>query len=137
LVSGLGVVGAAILDDAGFVLAGKRKEPRSAAGLWEFPGGKVELGETVAAALVRECEEELGIRIEVADRVAPDVPLPAGDGILSVWQAKIVSGVPVERDHSELRWLGTDELDSVAWMPADIPFVEALRRSLPRRRPLR
>ncbi|GAA1707071.1 (deoxy)nucleoside triphosphate pyrophosphohydrolase [Fodinicola feengrottensis] len=127
------MVGAAILDEIGFVLAGRRKEPRSAAGLWEFPGGKVEPGESVEAALVRECEEELGILVEVIDRVADDAALPAGDGVLSVWRARIVVGTPVASDHSELRWLGADELDSVRWMPADLPFVEALRPSLPRR----
>jgi 8-oxo-dGTP diphosphatase len=127
---GILVVGAAIIDDAGFVLVGKRKEPRSAAGLWEFPGGKVEPGESFEDALVRECDEELGIKIEVIDRVAQDAPLPAGDGVLSVWRARIVDGTPVAYDHSELRWLAADELDSVSWMPADLPFVTALRPTL-------
>lgn len=131
---GIVVVGAAVVDDAGFVLVGQRKEPRSAAGLWEFPGGKVEPGESLADALVRECDEELGIKINVLDRIADDAPLPAGDGILSVWRAKIVAGTPIAYDHTELRWLAGDELDSVPWMPADLPFVAALRPALSLRR---
>ncbi|WP_163511133.1 (deoxy)nucleoside triphosphate pyrophosphohydrolase [Fodinicola acaciae] len=116
------VVGAAILRD-GRVLAAQRKTPAR----WEFPGGKVEPGEEPVAALVRECEEELGVRIDVHDPLADDVPLPGDRGVLSVFAATIVSGEPVAREHAELRWLAAGDLDSVNWMPADIPFVAALR----------
>lgn len=119
------VVGAAIIKD-GRVLAAQRKIPPR----WEFPGGKVEPGETPAQALARECVEELGIRIDVCDRLADDVALPAGKGFLSVWTATIVSGTPVAHEHAELRWLAAADLDSVSWMPADIPFVAALRDAL-------
>jgi 8-oxo-dGTP diphosphatase len=56
--------------------------------------------------------------------------LPAGKGVLSVWTATIVSGTPVAYEHAELRWLAAADLDSVPWMPADIPFVAALCQKL-------
>ena len=76
------VIVAAVIITDGRVLACERSAPPEVAGRWEFPGGKVEPGETDPQALARECAEELGVRVEVGDRVGPDVPLgePRFDG---------------------------------------------------------
>lgn len=124
------IVGAAIVAD-GRVLACERAEPSDVAGKWEFPGGKVEAGENELDALVRECEEELGIKIAVGDRIGVDVPMARGWAMLRVWLATIVSGEPRPLEHASLRWLATDELDSVPWLPADAPIVTALAQVLP------
>jgi 8-oxo-dGTP diphosphatase len=120
------IVGAAILDAEGRVLGAERAEPPAMAGMWEFPGGKVEPGEDELDALRRECEEELGVQIEAIDRLGEDVALASG-AILKVWTARLVDGEPKALEHSELRWLTPDEFDSVPWLPADAPLVEALR----------
>jgi 8-oxo-dGTP diphosphatase len=118
------VVGAAIHDAAGRLLAAQRNRPPQYAGLWEFPGGKVEAGETPEAALVRECREELGIEIEVAALVGEvDIAI----GRLAVYRARLVGGEPTPREHRELRWLAPDQLDDVPWIDADRPLVERLR----------
>jgi 8-oxo-dGTP diphosphatase len=120
------IVGAAIIA-GGRVLACERAEPPDMAGRWEFPGGKVESGEDDATALVRECQEELGVTIEVCDRVGDDIVLGHGRAILRVYTARLVGdGEPHPIEHAELRWLGVDELDSVDWLPADAPIVAAL-----------
>jgi 8-oxo-dGTP diphosphatase len=120
------IVGAAIID-AGRVLACARAEPPEMAGRWEFPGGKVEPGEDEVAALVRECEEELGVRVEVGDRVGHDVVLGGGWALLRVYAARLLAGgQPRPIEHLELRWLGVDELQSVVWLPADAPIVAEL-----------
>jgi 8-oxo-dGTP diphosphatase len=124
------VVGAAIIE-AGRVLACARTGPPEAIGRWEFPGGKVEPGETEQAALVRECVEELGVRVEVAGRVGADVPLGRGRAVLRVYTAGLVNGGrPMPLAHAELRWLAADQLDTVAWLPADEPIVAAVRSLL-------
>ena len=117
------VVGAAIFDDTGHLLAAQRAAPARYAGLWEFPGGKVEVGETPAEALVRECREELGIEIEVGPLVGQaDIDI----GVLQIYRASIVSGQPLASEHQELRWLAADELDDVPWIAADRPLVRRL-----------
>lgn len=121
------VVGAALLDGAGRVLAAQRARPPELAGWWEFPGGKVEPGEPPAAALVRECREELGVDIEVGARLGGDLPVQGGGAVLRVWTARIRAGEPVAREHAALRWLAADELDEVAWLPADRPLIDLLR----------
>ena len=123
------IVGAAILDDDGRVLGAERAEPPSMAGMWEFPGGKVEPGETELDALVRECREELAVTIEVIERIGEDIVLPSG-WVLKVWTARAVEGEVTAVEHSDLRWLSLDELDSVPWLPADAPLVDALRAHL-------
>jgi 8-oxo-dGTP diphosphatase len=123
------IVGAAILAD-GRLLACQRSEPPEVAGRWEFPGGKVEPGEDDVQALIRECEEELGVLITVRERVGEDVPLAHGWALLRVWLAEIVSGEPQPLEHSDLRWLGPDELDSVSWLPADAPIVAEVGKVL-------
>jgi 8-oxo-dGTP diphosphatase len=120
------IVGAAIIAD-GRLLACARAAPPDLAGQWEFPGGKVEPGETEVAALVRECEEELGVRIAVGDRVGGDIPLARGRAILRVYAARLVEGHrPRVIEHQELRWLTANELFDVPWLPADAPIVAAL-----------
>jgi 8-oxo-dGTP diphosphatase len=123
------IVGAAIVAD-GRVLGCERAEPPESAGRWEFPGGKVEPGESDLDALVRECREELDVEIEVGDRVGMDVPLAHGRALLRVWLARLVTGEPQPLEHASLRWLAVDELDSVPWLPADAPIVAELARIL-------
>lgn len=121
------VVGAAVLRDSR-VLASRRTAPPHLAGLWEFPGGKVEAGESEQQALVRELREELGCEAVVGERVGPDLPLGT-TAVLRVWTATI-SGEPALVDHDEHRWLTAAELDSVPWIPVDLPLVDELRTLL-------
>jgi 8-oxo-dGTP diphosphatase len=123
------VVGAALLDGQGRVLAAERASPPALAGWWEFPGGKVEPGEDERAALVRECREELGVDVEPDGRLGADLTT-AGGSVLRVWTARIRSGEPAPHEHGALRWLAADQLDEVPWLPADLPLVELLRARL-------
>ena len=121
------VIVAAVIITAGRVLACERSAPPEVAGRWEFPGGKVEPGETDQQALARECQEELGVRVEVDDRVGPDVPLAHGRAVLRVFAVRLLEGdVPRALEHTSMRWLAEDELDSVHWLPADKPIVAEL-----------
>jgi 8-oxo-dGTP diphosphatase len=118
------VVGAAIVRD-GRVLAARRSAPPELAGGWEFPGGKVEPGESEPSALMRECREELGVRVTVGELLG-SAPLSRGF-VLHVYLAALVAGEPRPlQDHDELRWLAADELDSVDWLPAERPALAAV-----------
>ncbi|MEU0936548.1 MULTISPECIES: (deoxy)nucleoside triphosphate pyrophosphohydrolase [unclassified Embleya] len=117
------VVGAAILH-RGRVLAACRSAPAELAGGWEFPGGKVEPGESESAALVRECHEELGATVRPVRRLPGAWPLARGY-VLHVWLADLVAGEPrALQDHSALRWLGPDEVSGLAWLAPDRPAAE-------------
>jgi 8-oxo-dGTP diphosphatase len=121
------VIVAAVIITEGRVLACERSAPPEVAGRWEFPGGKVESGETDEQALARECAEELGVRVEVGARVGPDVPLAHGRAVLRVYAARLIEGdQPQALEHISMRWLSADELDSVPWLPADKPIVAEL-----------
>ncbi|MBX7265322.1 (deoxy)nucleoside triphosphate pyrophosphohydrolase [Micromonospora sp. Llam7] len=121
------IVGAAIIRD-GRVLACARSAPPEVAGRWEFPGGKVEPGESETAALARECAEELAVRVQIGERVGHDVRMAHGRSVLKVYAARLLHGdQPQALEHSALRWLSAAELDTVAWLPADAPIVAALR----------
>lgn len=123
------VVGAALLDQ-GRVLAARRSAPPEVAGGWEFPGGKVDPGESEREALVRECREELGVEVEPLGRLDGEQPLKTGY-VLRLWSARLVLGEPrALEDHDTLRWLGPDELYDVAWLAADMPFLPAVRELL-------
>ena len=104
------------------VLAARRTAPPALAGGWEFPGGKVERGESEVDAVRREIAEELACDVAVGHRLDGEVALGAGM-VLRVRTAEIVTGEPVPSEHDRLRWLGPDELDDVAWLDADRPFL--------------
>lgn len=124
------IVGAAIIA-GGRVLACARSSPPEVAGMWEFPGGKVEPGESEVAALVRECAEELDIRVEIGERIGRNVRMGHGRSVLKVYRATLVGdNQPRALEHAELRWLTADELDTVTWLPADAPIVKTLRPHL-------
>ena len=129
------VVGAALVDSLAAptkLLAARRTAPEQFAGMWEFPGGKVEAGETCEEGLHRELHEELGVRV----RLGAEVPGPGVQGwplnvkaAMRVWLAEVTEGTPAPlEDHDELRWVALDpgELQSLAWIPADLPIVEAM-----------
>jgi len=147
------VVAAAItdsLDAPRGLLAARRTGPPALAGLWEFPGGKVERGETPERALRRELREEIGIEVDLGEEIPGpdegddfgcDTPvwmLRPGDVegerlVLRIWWATVAPGVdgviPEPRaleDHDEVRWLEPGAWRDVAWLPADKRIVEAL-----------
>ncbi|MBL7501402.1 (deoxy)nucleoside triphosphate pyrophosphohydrolase [Frankia sp. CNm7] len=123
------VVAVALVDEARRVLAARRTSPSAYAGMWEFPGGKVEPGEDELAALARECREELDVQIEVGP-VLGQVDLASPGWRLRVWIGRIRAGMPRAVEGGELRWLSAAELDDVSWLPADLPLVESLRQRL-------
>ena len=120
------VVGAAILHE-GRLLAARRCPPSRLAGGWELPGGKVEDGETDESAIIREVREELGVEIELSERLFGEWPLGRGM-VRRVFIAVLVAGDPEPlADHDQLRWLTVAELYDVAWLPADRPAVELVQ----------
>lgn len=123
------VVAAALLDGDGRVLLQRRPEGKSMAGLWEFPGGKVEPGETPEAALARELEEELGLSVEPAALIpASFASAPLGDRhlILLLYLCRAWSGEPRPLHASALDWVRPPDMRSLPMPPADRPLVEAL-----------
>ena len=122
------VVGALIFD-GGRLLAAKRPEGMHLAGRWEFPGGKLEKGETPESALERELMEELGVTARCG-RIYAAIPFdyPDRSVLLMFYAARIVSGEARAIDEAEIRWLGESELDTLDWAPADLRLVESLRR---------
>ena len=131
------VVGAALVDERRRVLVAQRGSG-PLAGLWEFPGGKVEPGEEDLAALVRECREELGV-VVAPQAFLGEVPLDGvvaggvpGASTLRVWWCRLAAGEPVAHEHRELRWLSGEELEDLDWIPADRPLLPAVRTLLTR-----
>jgi len=118
---------AAVFYRDGEVLACRRAPGKSAAGRWEFPGGKIDDDETPGRALVREIREELGISISVGELVDRSVT-PVGDLNIDL-ACYLVSSAEVpthSTDHDELRWLPVSELGSLDWAAPDLPAVAVL-----------
>ena len=95
---------------------------------WEFPGGKVEPGETPQAALKREIMEELETEIEVGDLIETiEYDYPTFHLSMDCFWAEIVKGDLVLREHEAAKWLTREQLESVDWLPADLGLVEKVR----------
>jgi 8-oxo-dGTP diphosphatase len=127
------VVAAALVDEDGRVLVQQRPAGKPMAGLWEFPGGKVETGEVPEAALARELAEELGIQV-AADALVPIAFASEGLAgrhlLLLLYVARSWQGTAEPRHASALQWVRPAEMRALAMPPADVPLVDALERLL-------
>jgi 8-oxo-dGTP diphosphatase len=121
------VVGAVIIRD-GLVLCAQRGEGGSLAGLWEFPGGKIEPGESPADALEREIAEELDCTIEVGDLITTTAhEYEFGTVNLTTFYCRLVSGSPTTSEHAAINWLRPADLTTIEWAPADVPAVHLIQ----------
>jgi 8-oxo-dGTP diphosphatase len=120
----------ALIDVDGRVLLAQRPEGKSMAGLWEFPGGKVDPGETPEAALIRELDEELGISthasclapLTFASHGYPDFHL-----LMPLFACRRWEGTPRSREGQALRWVRVQDLRDYPMPPADVPLIAVLR----------
>lgn len=121
------VVGAVFLRD-GSVFAARRGPGKAMAGMWEFPGGKIEPGETPQEALERELREELRIDAHVGDHLTTTLHhYDSGVVNLATYICAITHGEPELTEHSEARWVPVARLTELDWAPADVPAVELLQ----------
>lgn len=98
---------------------------------WEFPGGKVEHGETPEDALIREIKEELDVEISVGERLGCiEYDYPSFHLSMDCFWARIRSGDLLLKEHEAARWLSREELDSVDWLPADLELIEKIKADL-------
>ena len=120
-------VTAAIIQREGLILAARRKPGCHLAGFWEFPGGKIEQGETAAECLYRELKEELGIDSKVESFFGESCYDYGSKQVrLLCFFVNYVSGSIILNDHDEIKWLAIDQLFELNWAPADIPIVKKL-----------
>ncbi|MFC0190150.1 (deoxy)nucleoside triphosphate pyrophosphohydrolase [Fictibacillus aquaticus] len=121
------VVAAIIENENKEILCALRSPEMSIPNMWEFPGGKVEAGEDLSSALIREIEEELGCTIETEGLFNDHTHEYEAFTInLIALKARITIGTPKPNEHSTLIWLKRENLSSLLWAPADIPAVEQL-----------
>lgn len=114
---------AAVLTHNGLVFATQRGYGEFKDG-WEFPGGKVEAGESPEEALRREIREELEVEVNVGDLIDTiEYDYPAFHLSMKCYACTIAGGSPHLLEHEAARWLSADQLDSVAWLPADITLI--------------
>ena len=126
------VAGVAIIDqDKNKVLAGKRNADRLVGGMWEFPGGKIEKGETPQEAAKRELKEEFHDEVQIGPQLGETVSYEYDFGIvkLTVFFAKLLTNNFDLVAHSEVEWLSADEVQQLNWAPADAPLVKELART--------
>ena len=121
-------VTAGVLGRDGKFLIAKRKKDDVLGGLWEFPGGKIEEGETAEECLARELKEELDITVEVGELITSNKhKYPHGYFELIAYRVKYISGEIVLNDHDDFKWVTIDEMDNFEFPPADIPIIKQIK----------
>ncbi|MCQ9386981.1 (deoxy)nucleoside triphosphate pyrophosphohydrolase [Brevibacterium sp. 50QC2O2] len=128
----LPVVGA-VFRNGDSILACRRRPEKSAGGLWEFPGGKIEPGELPEVALARELREELGLEhVVIGERVFRQATMN-DEGLiidLDCYWVEGIAGNPVSSDHDRMDWVPVRELRSLTWAGPDVPIVIAVQNQL-------
>jgi len=123
------VVAAALVDADRRVLIAQRPVGKAMAGLWEFPGGKVEPGETPEAALIRELEEELGVTTQTACLAPVSFASHSYEKfhlLMPLYVCRKWQGIPAPKEHIALKWVRPQGLRDYAMPPADAPLIAAL-----------
>lgn len=118
------VVGAVIYNESNEVLCALRSQRMSLPGMWEFPGGKIEPGETHQETLVREIREELSCGVSMGPFITDSVfEYPEIVVHLHTYYARLAVGVPTAQEHERLEWVPVQKLMGLNWAPADLPSV--------------
>lgn len=122
------IIGVAVIwNEWGQIIIDKRRQTGEMAGLWEFPGGKIESGETVAECIAREIEEELGIRVEVGDRLMSiEHAYPRFRVTLLVHHCRHLEGEPQPIECSEVKWVDVSDLRNYTFPAANSQIISAL-----------
>lgn len=122
------VVAALIWDEEKFLIC-QRPAHKARPLLWEFVGGKVEVGELKEAALARECREELDIAVTVlGEKMAVTHEYPDLTIHLTLFNAEIADGSPVLKEHADMRWITVDEISQYEFCPADREILDVLQK---------
>lgn len=123
------VVGAVIVNETNQIFCALRSPEMSLPNLWEFPGGKIELGEQPKETLKRELMEELKIEVAIGEEVESTYYEYESFTIqLTTFYAKIISGIPELLEHADYKWMNVEDLHILEWAPADIPAVEKIQK---------
>ena len=123
------VVAALIWKEDKFLIC-QRPKDKARALLWEFVGGKVERGESKEEALIRECQEELDVTLNVGEEFMsvtheyPDIIVH-----LTLFNATIASGIPKKLEHNDIKWITREEISNYDFCPADVEILERIRKS--------
>ena len=118
---------AAMIRDGERALLCRRPPEKAQGGKWEFPGGKIEAGETGAEALARECREELDVQLDVGEALADVVQDYPGKRVhLTLYAARIAAGEPRKLEHSDIRWVPVEEIKTYDLCPADARLLQLL-----------
>jgi 8-oxo-dGTP diphosphatase len=119
---------AVIWNQAGQISIDKRKAGGAMGGLWEFPGGKIEAGETVAECIFREIREELGIEIVVGEHlISIDHTYPTFQLTLIVHHCQHISGIPQPIESDEVRWVNVNDLENYEFPAANVEIIQAIK----------
>lgn len=124
------IVGTAIIvNDEGKILIGQRPEGKDLAGLWEFPGGKQEEGESIKDCIVREIYEELSVHCEVGRfLLSVSKKYPHGEFKLMVYEVRVKDIENLKANvHQDIRWVSPDDMDNYEFPPADIEIIDYLQ----------
>lgn len=126
------IIGVAVIwNDQKQILIDRRRSEGVLGGLWEFPGGKIEPGETIEECIKREIQEELGIAIEVGEHlITIDHAYTHLRVTLTVHHCRHLTGVPQPIESDEIRWVTLDEIDQFPFPKANFQIINALRQNI-------